>query len=1234
MPNNILKVIQINSQHKKTAAQVIIDMIISENIDIALIQEPFISTFHNKIPGLPTQFIQYSSQKPKTTTTAIIIKKSIRHWHLDEFSDDFTQTIKLSGDDNLVLSSAYCKRSENAIPKSIAKILEEISHHSIIIGADVNCHSVMVGYQKSDSRASEWEEFMVSNRLVIANDSKSHTFENSRKQKSTIDWTISNTRASDAITNWKVDYDATLLSDHYSIRFDIETNDLQLNLKRNFNKVNWNEFNDQLRKNLTHRNWNQMGVEELAKFAVTSISDTIDTCVPMKKQCKSYKNEWWNDNLQTIKTALKRAKRKHSLEYLKLKEKYEKAIIEAKKLNFGNFVSNVQTADDAYIRYKIFCKKNQDRATIKEIINKEGKVTEGPIETYEALLDINFPGKETLSKGHEILEQAINNKIDRWQPSDFVEITDSEIIRALRSLKMKKSCGFDNIPSVVYKECSNTLLPLLKKLFNESLLQSHFPEIWKTAVVIFLKKPDKPDASDAKSYRPISLLPVISKILEKIVNSRLKWHSEKNKIIDPRQFGFQASTSSEHAAFNLANKIFSTFKKRKEMIAVFLDVKNAFPSTWHSGILIKMIRGVLPNYLIKWTKSYLQDRIAMVQIGEHTIKQQLTRGTPQGAVLSPWLWNIFINDLFKTVEDSGIQIQCFADDIVMYQEIKSKNNVAKMQKALKVIEKWGEKWNVAFAANKTKAIHFTRLRKPSTLPALHFNGSVIEYVENHRYVGVDFDCKLKWRHHVYRVCAKATSMMIKLNAISSKKFGIPAKSHKFIYERAILPIITYASSVWGQATETKYILKQLQKVHRLAALGITGCFRTTSTVALLALSRLQPIENIIQERIGITYFSIQRNEYLSLQRLNFSETIEEHLKTVSNESPILFAQRMCPAESNNMRKLRPIDSFPHPSAIRPIKVSILDREEAIQNASSNKSKMSIFTDASKTLDGEVGISAIVYLSSQLTPILSIQERLNKMESVFFGELAAINMAMKESFVLTEGIEVINIYTDSQAAIKALENVYNRTPIVYEINKTLVQYEENNITVNFNWVPGHHAVEGNEKADELARLASSNNELKTTNRIWSKTKLKNAIKDLHWDLWQREWDSAITGRFTHSLFPKVEKIPRTDRQEISYYDRKLLNRVRSGHFPTKSYLYKFKKTANTNCRYGCKTIEDLEHILTKCPRFSSIRLHDYRLKGMSFEPTIKELLTRDYLLPPTIKICKMLLNDSEEGGTQS
>lgn len=1235
MDNKRLKIIQINSQHKRTASQTIINAIISEDFDIALIQEPYISTFHDKIPGLPNHLTQYSSQKPKKTTTAIIIKKSIQHCLLEEFSDDEIQTIKIIGKDNLILSSYYGKRSEVAISIKLAMLIEKKSKsHKIIIGADVNCHSVLVGYQKSDLRASEWDDFIMSHRLKVENDRFSHTFENSRNQRSTIDWTVSNPRALDCIDDWRVDYNASLLSDHHCIKFDIKVEEIPSCYKRNFNKVNWMTFNHQLASKMSSIEWQTMNVNVMAEETTKLIKETINECVPFKKQ-KRYKNEWWNENLQSLKTDLKRAKRHHSKEYLSLKEKFEKAIFKAKKLQFENFISNVQTADDAYLRYKIFCKRDQTRPMISSIRKSDGTLTEGTEQTYQTLLELNFPDDASINRNQTTMKHAINNKINRLTSSIHKPITNFEIERAVNSLKSKKSCGHDEIPSVVYKECIKTILPLMNRLFNESIQKSEFPSIWKKAKVIFLRKPDKPDALDAKSYRPISLLPVASKILEKIINWRLAWHSHQEKLIDHRQFGFQASTSSEHAALNLANQIYSSFKKRKETVAVFLDVKNAFPSAWHPGILLKMMRSKIPDYLLKWTKSYLENRIATVEIGETTVTKPLTRGTPQGAILSPWLWNIFINDLFKTVKSTGIQIQCFADDIVIYQQIKGKNNASILKSALKAIERWGETWGITFAANKTKAVHFTRLRKPSTLIPLAFNKTPIEYVESHRYVGVDFDCKLKWRQHIYRVTAKATSMLMKLNAVSSRKFGIPALSHKFIYERAILPIITYASSVWGQATETKYLLKQLQKVHRLASLGITGCFRTTASSTLLTIAKMQPIEYLIQEKIGVTYFSIERNKFLSEQRLNVRQTIEKHLSVSANESPIQFAQRMCLAETGNIRKLRPIDSFPHPADMKQLNTSILSKEDAIKRASSVPTiKTSIFTDASKTKDGEVGIAAVTYPPSSSSASHENKARLHKYETVHFGELAAIDMALKENFLHQERGNDLIIYSDSQAAIKSLANAYSRTPIIHEIHESLRQYDEKGISVEFTWVPGHQGVKGNERADELAKSAITCQELSTSERIWSKTKLKNELRALHWEMWQREWQSAKTGRFTFTLFPEVKKVPKNYSEEISFYDRKLLNRAKSGHFPTKSYLGKFKITNSDRCRYGCRKNENLDHILTKCPRFASLRLHDFRFKGMSFEPTTIELLTRDYLIKPTLKILKILLHDSEVGGTNS
>jgi hypothetical protein len=489
-----------------------------------------------------------------------------------------------------------------------------------------------------------------------------------------------------------------------------------------------------------------------------------------------------------VKEKVRQAKKERSPDVPELKREYEEAIMRAKNKSWETFLSTVSTADDAYIRHRVICKP-KSHGGLGPIIKDNLRLTETPEESAEILLKKNFPCMpgHLADPQHNQIIRVADHKLSIPFLSSEPIITDREVGFAIQSGAPKSSAGVDDIPVIVYQQSLPDLTPHLVKIFNQSLFDGVFPEAWKIAKVIFLKKPDKVDYTVPKAYRPISLLSVAGKFFERVIKRRLVYHVSRLNLIDKRQFGFQRGVGAEHAALHLANKITTNFKYKKETIVVFLDVVNAFPSVWHDGLLYKIANMGLPKLYVKWIKSYLENRRAEVDINEGlVVKKSLNRGLPQGAVLSPILWSLFMNDLFKVVSKEGVEIIGFADDVAILVDGGKHDGgmVSKIQRCLNIIEQWGKRWLIKFSPEKTKGILFSKLRK-SVNPVLLFEGNEIEFVGSHRYLGLLFDTKLSWSQHIKSRVAMATTSINKLNAVARRRFGLPGLSHKFLYQRAV-----------------------------------------------------------------------------------------------------------------------------------------------------------------------------------------------------------------------------------------------------------------------------------------------------------------------------------------------------------------------------------------------------------------------------------------------------------------
>jgi hypothetical protein len=216
--------------------------------------------------------------------------------------------------------------------------------------------------------------------------------------------------------------------------------------------------------------------------------------------------------------------------------------------------------------------------------------------------------------------------------------------KLIKSLKLKKSCGIDGIPNECLKHLPRRPLVHLTHLFNHCLRLSYFPSSWKEAKIITLPKPGK-DPKFPQNLRPISLLPTRGKLFEKVIQKIVQKHIDKNNLLNASQFGFRARHSTTLQCMRLTDHITLNFNNNMSTAAVFLDIEKAFDTTRHPGRLYKLSKLKFPTNLIKLINSYLTNRKFRVSVeGELSTPREMQAGVPQGSVLAPTFYSLYIND--------------------------------------------------------------------------------------------------------------------------------------------------------------------------------------------------------------------------------------------------------------------------------------------------------------------------------------------------------------------------------------------------------------------------------------------------------------------------------------------------------------------------------------------------------------------------------------------------------------
>ena len=392
--------------------------------------------------------------------------------------------------------------------------------------------------------------------------------------------------------------------------------------------------------------------------------------------------------------------------------------------------------------------------------------------------------------------------------SAYLNYTDTiEIEKIIKSLKNGKSLGPNRIPTSILKYCVDILSEPLSKLINLSFDQGIFPELLKTAKVIPVFK--KGDPLLCNNYRPISLLSIFSKILEKCFHKRIYSFLEKHQLIYKRQFGFRNKHSTLDALVNLIETTKLQLDEGNFVSTVFIDMQKAFDTVDHEILLSKLnfygIRGCVNN----WLRTFLCGRKQYVSLSNYQSELDIIKcGVPQGSTLGPLLFLIYLNDLNEIF--TQVTANHFADDT--YLTFANENTLVLervMNEELKILVEWLKSNKLSLNENKTELIIFKPPTENLTSDevSIKLNNHTLTPCKVVKYLGIVIDENLNWNAQIETL----TTKLSQANGILSKlRHYIPLSLRISVYYSIFYPHILYGSLVWQYSTNTK-----LQKIYTL-----------------------------------------------------------------------------------------------------------------------------------------------------------------------------------------------------------------------------------------------------------------------------------------------------------------------------------------------------------------------------------------------------------------------------------
>ena len=452
---------------------------------------------------------------------------------------------------------------------------------------------------------------------------------------------------------------------------------------------------------------------------------------------------------------------------------------------------------------------------LPDYINHNGtKVT-----TVEGILDSfnsHFAtiGKEVADSVSPSVNSTYADYLDQPTQSTFefnrINTTFVETIID-KQLKNKSSSGYDNISSKLLKQLKTQLIEPLTFLINQSIDSGKFPNLLKLAKIKTLFK--KGDAHDTNNYRPISLLPAFSKIFEKVLLNQLVDYFNEHSLFYKSQYGFRNKHSTELAVLELIDYLTQVADKGKTPFSVFIDLSKAFDCLDHSILIKKLQYYGIQGKALDLLTDYLQDRTQFTyHRGKKSSNTHLTTGVPQGSILGPFLFLVYMNDFSNC--NSKLSIINYADDTVLSSTLCSfvAPTSTNINLELAKVSEWLSCNKLCVNTGKSKALVFTGQKRNVNLPSFILNGTQLEIVDSFNYLGVIISKDFKWNKHVASVSAKISKT---IGIMKQIKHYVPSYILKLIYQSLIMCKLSYGILVWGKNPSN--LVKLQKKAVRIIA---------------------------------------------------------------------------------------------------------------------------------------------------------------------------------------------------------------------------------------------------------------------------------------------------------------------------------------------------------------------------------------------------------------------------------
>ena len=735
-----------------------------------------------------------------------------------------------------------------------------------IFTGDLNCKNTSWGSTRNDDQGEHLLQILNDNAFAVLNDGNMTRCDPIHGTEQVLDLILCNYAALGHFTQFMVGPDVG--SDHYPLLASFRLKVSSTTYMRNWKKADWASYKSHLEDISLENPKTADDIDTQIAFLSKMIIEALDKVCPLKQKKISKCSNFTPEMLSIVKR--KRRLRRQKCEATRngdydqaaalqthvnrLNKELKKLQKQKIKVDLNRDCENLSREKDSSKFFKLF-----DRITNRP--NHSGQRLSAVISMDDGTKATNNQEKAEMFARHlenchkindykgfdsnwrSTVENYVNERPSVFkaskhstyttpEPGDdnslLVPITLEEIVANVKLCKNKSAAGEDQINYQMIKRLPLNIYHQVTKIFNASLKLGYFSEHWKKASVIMLPKEGK-DGRQVKNHRPISLLPCLGKVFERIIASRLSKFMESKNLFNPFQSGFRKGHMAPEQLLRLVEETSLGMKEKKITAALFLDAEAAFDKAWHDGIRFKLDNQLqLPQRLTRLISSFLTDRSLSVKVDDEVSRSvKMQAGTPQGSCLSPLLYLILVNDVPKEVTLTGSLSQ-FADDAAVWSQAYTfRGAIRRLQQSINMLEGWCRRWHIKLNAAKSNLLILHRLpeKMPEDLGILLFDDTV-KPCHGTKFLGLHLDERLSFTTHMNEIVKKSKTRLNLLRMLA--RGGVENRTLLRLYKTYIRPIMEYgclATTTMSEDTLSKF--QTIQNEFLRICLNLPRYIRTT-----------------------------------------------------------------------------------------------------------------------------------------------------------------------------------------------------------------------------------------------------------------------------------------------------------------------------------------------------------------------------------------------------------------------